>query len=118
VSIVEGAAVRSVVIDSSRATGVVVRQGVRSEFMEAELVVLRASGIEAHPTLFVDPVLCVAARWEGAGLDRQLPMPFVSEQEGYILSPYFDWLSFFFNKGWRRPRPNLCTMTCCPTISA
>lgn len=28
-------------------------------------------------------------------------MPFVSEREGYILSPYFDWLSFYFNPAWR-----------------
>jgi len=68
-----------------------IRKGVGNELVRADVVVLAAgglgtpviletSGIPASPTLFVDPVLCVAARWEGAGLERQLPMPFVSEQ--------------------------------------
>jgi hypothetical protein len=28
-------------------------------------------------------------------------MPFVIQKEEYIISPYFDYLSFFFNKKWR-----------------
>ena len=28
-------------------------------------------------------------------------MPFVIQREHFILSPYFDYLSFFFNKAWR-----------------
>ena len=28
-------------------------------------------------------------------------MPFVAKRQGYILSPYFDWLSFYFNRDWR-----------------
>ena len=28
-------------------------------------------------------------------------MPFVSQRDGYILSPYFDFLSFYFEKSWR-----------------
>jgi choline dehydrogenase-like flavoprotein len=28
-------------------------------------------------------------------------MPFVVQRPGYILSPYFDHLSFFFNKEWK-----------------
>ena len=30
-------------------------------------------------------------------------MPFVIQQDGYILSPYFDYLSYFYNRGWKRP---------------
>ena len=37
-------------------------------------------------------------------------MPFISEQEGYILSPYMDYLSFFFNKDWRKPITGLVSM--------
>lgn len=121
VAIETGAAVKQVVIEDGRATGVVVKRGFSDEIIAADLVVLAAgglgtpvildaSGIPASPTLFVDPVLCVAARWEGAKLDRQLPMPFVSEQPGYILSPYFDWLSFFFNKGWRMPQGDIMSI--------
>lgn len=121
VRVVEGATVKEVVIEDGTATGVVMRAGGKAELLKADLVVLsagglgtpvilEASGIPASPTLFVDPVLCVAARWEGARLERQLPMPFVSEQPDYILSPYFDWLSFYFNKGWRMPHGDIMSI--------
>ena len=121
VSMITGARVQQVIIEDGRATGVTVRRGHATSRLDADLVVLaagglgtpvilQASGIPASPTLFVDPVLCVAAPWEGAELDRQLPMPFVSEQPDYILSPYFDWLSFFFNKGWRMPSGNIMSI--------
>ena len=121
VTLETGTTVRQVVIEDGRATGVLVKRGFSNELVEADLVmlaagglgtpvILDASGIPASPTLFVDPVLCVAARWEGAQLDRQLPMPFVSQQPDYILSPYFDWLSFFFNKGWRIPQGDIMSI--------
>ena len=49
----------------------------------------RASGISCQPTLFVDPVLCVAAP---------------------IISPYIDWLSFFFNRSWRKPMDGIASL--------
>lgn len=121
VHVVEDATVKEVVIENGRATGVVARIGGKTELMSADVVVLAAgglgtpvvlaaSGIPASPTLFVDPVLCVAARVPGAGLERQLPMPFVSEQPDYILSPYFDWLSFYFNKSWRMPHGDIMSL--------
>ena len=73
-------------------------------------VILNASGIPTDPSLFVDPVICVAAPLEGARLDAQLPMPFVSQRDGYILSPYFDWLSFFFNNDWRMPAHDIASI--------
>ncbi len=30
-------------------------------------------------------------------------MPFVVQKDGYILSPYFDYLSYFFNRDWKFP---------------
>ena len=121
VAVETGATVKQVVTEGNRATGVVVRRSGKDELEPADVVVLAAgglgtpvvldaSGIPASPTLFVDPVLCVAAHWEGAKLDRQLPMPFVSEQPDFILSPYFDWLSFFFNKGWRVPSGDIVSI--------
>ena len=121
VDLVENAVVKQVVIEGGRATGVVVRAGSTTELVPADVVVLAAgglgtpvilsaSGIPASPTLFVDPVLCVAARWEGARLERQLPMPFVSEQPDFILSPYFDWLSFYFNRAWRMPHGDIMSI--------
>ncbi len=73
-------------------------------------VILEKSGIYCDPTLFVDPVLCVAAPYEGAGMDHQVPMPFLMEQNGYMLSPYMDYLSLFFNKSWRLPAGNILSM--------
>ena len=65
--------------------------------------ILRASGIDCEPHLFVDPVLCVAAPMANARQQRQLLMPFVSMRDKYIISPYMDWLSFFFNHHWYKP---------------
>src|SRR5690349_9533904 len=65
--------VESVVIEGGHATGVLAKHGWTRHFFPADLVVLAAggfgtpvildnSGIACEPRLFVDPVLCVAAR--------------------------------------------------------
>jgi choline dehydrogenase-like flavoprotein len=88
------------------------RYGMARHFFPADLVVLAAggfgtpvildnSGIPCEPRLFVDPVLCVAARSPKSMQHKDITMPFVSIQEHIILSPYFDHLSFFFNPHWR-----------------
>ena len=121
VELVRNAPVSRVLVEDDRVTGVVAGHGPIARTYAADLVVLAAgglgtpcildaSGFSTSPTLFVDPVLCIAAPWDGAGLDRQLPMPFVSQQQDYILSPYFDWLSFYFNKGWRMPSGNIMSI--------
>lgn len=103
---------------STQATGVIVRSGARRRLMKADMVVIAAGGLgtgailsrSAIPTedrLFVDPVLCVAARADGCFADKEVPMPFYVEGEGYIVSPYFDHLSFFFNRKWRPGRHDL-----------
>jgi pimeloyl-ACP methyl ester carboxylesterase len=104
--------VERVVVQDGRATGVEARCGLARRTFSADLIVLAAgglgtpvildnSGIHCEPALFVDPVLCVAANIPGSRLDREIPMPFVSQREDYILSPYFDYLSYFFNRAWR-----------------
>ena len=62
---------------------------------------LERSGIHCEPRLFVDPVLCVAAPWPGCRQHHEVPMPFVVKRPGYIISPYFDYLSFLFDRRWR-----------------
>ncbi len=100
---------------------VIAKKGLRTMTFEADIVILAAgglgtpqvlsqSGIECQPTLFVDPVLCVAAPMEKARQDKQLLMPFVSSREGYIISPYMDWLSFFFNSQWREPKDGMVSL--------
>jgi choline dehydrogenase-like flavoprotein len=109
-----GCSVRKVVIRGGKAAGVQARFGARSVFFPADLVVLSAGGlgtpailersaIHCEPRLFVDPVLCVAAPWPCSRQHHEVPMPFVVQRPGYIISPYFDYLSFLFDRRWRRP---------------
>ena len=116
-----GCRVEKLLIQGGRAEGVVVKKGRRRLVIPADLVVLAAggmgtppllerSGIPVEPRLFVDPVLCLAAEWKGACQDRELPMPFAAQRDGYILSPYFDHLSFFFNKNWPTPTGNILSL--------
>ena len=97
-----------------RVSGVFVRRAGAREFLAADLVVLaagglgtpailEASGIRTESRLFVDPVLCVAAPWPEAQANQEIPMPFVVDRGAYIVSPYFDYLSFFFNRAWLKP---------------
>lgn len=113
--------VEKVVIEDGKATGVHARQGGRRVFYPADLVILAAgglgtpvilnnSGIECESRLFVDPVLCVAAPWNKSAMNTGVSMPFVVQKEHYILSPYFDFLSFFFNKDWRYPAGNIISL--------
>lgn len=46
----------------------------------------------------------------GLRQDKQILMPFISQQDGYILSPYMDYLSFFFHKKWRMPMKGLASI--------
>ncbi|MCJ7586757.1 MAG: GMC family oxidoreductase N-terminal domain-containing protein [Candidatus Aminicenantes bacterium] len=116
-----GCRVEKLLIRSGRAEGIIVKEGRHRLVIPADLVVLAAggmgtppllerSGIPVEPRLFVDPVLCLAAEWKDACQDRELPMPFAAQRNGYILSPYFDHLSFFFNKNWPTPAGNILSL--------
>ena len=108
--------VERIVIENGHATGVEARHGLtpHTSRYPADLVVLAAggfgtpiilqnSGISCEPRLFVDPVLCVATEWENALQCKEVEMPFFVQREHFILSPYFDYVSFLFNKAWRYP---------------
>lgn len=116
-----GVRVDRVVLDGDRVAGVAVWRRGRRDFMPADTVVLAAGGLGTPPILqrsgiatqnrlFVDPVLCVAAPWPGAKLNAEVPMPFVVERDGYIVSPYFDFLSFFFDSRWLRPAGDIIAL--------
>jgi choline dehydrogenase-like flavoprotein len=113
--------VERVAIEHGRATGVYVKQGRGRAFHGADLVVLAAGGlatpvildrsaIPCEPTLFVDPVLCVAGLVEGCRQCYEVQMPFFAQRDGYIISPYFDYLSFFFNRRWRHPAEDIVSV--------
>ena len=121
IRVIKNCRVERLVIDDRKVQSIVARQGLRTVIHEADIVVLAAggigtpqvlknSGIECPSHLFVDPVLCVAAPMASARQDRQLLMPFVSEREGYIISPYIDWLSYFFNRQWRKPMDGIVSL--------
>jgi len=110
-----------IVMNGSRASGVVVRDRTGRRTIAGDLIVVAAggfgtpvilqeSGIECAPSLSVDPVLCVAAEFPGANQHAEISMPFASQQDGYILSPYFDYLSFFFHRAWRYPIGNIVSL--------
>lgn len=110
--LITGCRVEKVIVKNRTATGVKMRRGWLSEFLQADLVVLAAgglgtpvildeSGIECDKNLFVDPVLCVATEWKGSLQNKEISMPFVVQKNGFILAPYFDYLSFFFNREWK-----------------
>jgi ferredoxin len=109
-----GYEVKKVSVEGRKAVGVLARRGAGYRAIPADLVVLAAggfatplilnnSGFQCEDRLFVDPVLCIAAEMKGCAQNREVLMPFAIQREGYIISPYFDYLSFFFNKKWRYP---------------
>lgn len=116
-----GACVIKVAIRNGSAVGVHIEKNWRRRFLPADLVILAAggfgtpvilhnSGIKCEPKLFVDPVLCVAAEWHDAMLNREIPMPFFIQQKHFMVSPYFDHLSFYFNRDWRVPARRILSL--------
>ena len=119
--LVTGCKVSGLEIAGKSVTGVHAQRRGKKTVFRADLIVLAAgglgtpiilqnSGIPCAKTLFVDPVLCVAGPLPGFGQDKQILMPFISQQNGYILSPYMDYLSFFFNRKWYLPMSNLVSV--------
>lgn len=119
--LITGCRVENLLIKDGAVTEVHARKGLTAASFQADLVVLAAggfgtpvilenSGIACDRTLFVDPVLCVAGIKKNFGQDKQLLMPFFSARDGYMLSPYMDYLSFFFNKDWRYPMKDIVSV--------
>jgi choline dehydrogenase-like flavoprotein len=115
--ILRNCTVKKISYDKNRAAGVLTNRG----FIPADVVIVAAggfntpvilddSGIKTDQKLFVDPVLCVAAQYKNAFQNKELPMPFAVQMKGYIISPYFDQLSFFFNKRWRFPGKDILSL--------
>jgi choline dehydrogenase-like flavoprotein len=112
--LVTGAHVDRIVIEGDRAKGVLVTGRLGTRFHPADLVVVAAggfgtpailerSGVACEQRLFVDPVLTVAAPMPKAWQCNEIAMPFIVRRPGYLLSPYFDWVSALFNPAWRHP---------------
>ena len=121
IQVVTGCQVTRIDIGDGKARKVYATKSGQALTFEADLIlvaaggygtpdILRVSGIDCQPRLFVDPVLCVAAPMDKVRQDHQLLMPFVSRRDHYIISPYMDWLSFFFNRSWYKPMDGLVSL--------
>lgn len=106
-----GTSVEQLLIEDGKVTAVVARERLARRAYSADLVVLAAggfgtpvilerSGIACESKLFVDPVLCVAGIVPDVHAYQEIAMPFVIQRDHYILSPYFDYLSFLSNRAW------------------
>ncbi len=106
------APVKKVVVEKGCAKGVLVSHGSSLERLNADLVVLSAGGIgtakilkasdlPVHDNLWVDVVLTVGGVSKNARMLNEPPMVWFIKQENYILSPYFDLLSYWFHKPWK-----------------
>lgn len=121
VRIVTGCKVKKLIIEGNRVTGIVVSEKMQRKVYKADFIILaaggmgtpqilEASGIRTEKNFFGDPVLCWCGQYEGAKHYKGLPMPFISQLDEYMISPYFDTLSFFFNKNWRIPCDDIISL--------
>lgn len=104
--------VKKVLIEGSHAVGVEVQHGSSTETLNADVVVLAAGGVgtaqilkasnlPAKDNLWIDIVLTVGGVSKGARMLNEPPMAWYIKQDNYILSPYFDILSYWFHKPWK-----------------
>ena len=104
--------VKKVIVENGRVAGVLVSHGSSLERVGADIVVLsaggigttqilRASDLPVHDNLWVDVVLTVGGVLKNARMLNEPPMTWFIKKENYILSPYFDLLSYWFHKPWK-----------------
>jgi choline dehydrogenase-like flavoprotein len=104
--------VTKVNVENGHTKGVLVSHKLSTENIEADVVVLsaggigtaqilKASGLPTSDSLWVDIVLTVGGTAKNAKMLKEPPMVWYAKREHYILSPYFDLLSYWFHKPWK-----------------
>jgi choline dehydrogenase-like flavoprotein len=112
ISILTNTTVQKVLLDDNRAIGVQISHGTGTEKINADVVVLaaggigtaqilKASGLPAKDSLWVDVVLTLGGVAKGSRMLNEPPMAWFIKKDNYILSPYFDLLSYWFHKPWK-----------------
>lgn len=112
ISLLTNTTVQKVLLDGNHAHGVIVSHGSSAERINADVVVLsaggigtaqilRASDLPARDNLWVDVVLTVGGVSKGSHMLNEPPMAWFIKKDNYILSPYFDLLSYWFHKPWK-----------------
>jgi choline dehydrogenase-like flavoprotein len=105
--------VEKVIIENNHSKGVLVSNGSSSHSLSADIVVLsaggigtaqilKASGLPGKDQLWVDIVLTIGGVQKGSRMFNEPPMAWFIKQGNYILSPYFDLLSFWLHKPWSK----------------
>lgn len=106
-------AVKKVLIEKNKVSGVLVSSGSRDKFIETDVVVLaaggigtpqilKASGLTAKNNLWVDIVVTLGGIMKGAKQLKEPPMVWYTKEKDYILSPYIDILSHYLHKPWSK----------------
>jgi choline dehydrogenase-like flavoprotein len=104
--------VKKVLLEGNQARGVLVTNSLTSKTINADVVVLSAGGVgtaqileasnlPARDRLWVDVVLTVGGISKDSNMLKEPPMAWFIKREDYILSPYFDLLSYWFHKPWK-----------------
>ncbi len=112
VSLKTDSRVIKVIVEGGSAKGVLVARGSSIDRVDGDIVVLsaggvgtaqilRRSGIPPSDSLWVDVVLTVGGVAKGARMLNEPPMVWFAKRDHYILSPYFDLLSYWFHKPWK-----------------
>ena len=107
-----GSRVKKIIIEDKHAKGVLVSNDTTEDKVNADIVVLSAGGVgtaqilkasnlPARDNLWIDVVLTVGGVSKNAKMLSEPPMAWFIKQENYILSPYFDILSYWFHRPWK-----------------
>jgi choline dehydrogenase-like flavoprotein len=112
ISLLTNITVKKVLLDGNRASGLLISQGRSIEQIKADVIVfsaggigtaqiLHASNLPVKEKLWVDVVLTVGGVSKDARMLNEPPMAWFIKKDNYILSPYFDLLSFWFHRPWK-----------------
>jgi choline dehydrogenase-like flavoprotein len=112
ITIETGSKVQKVIVEDGRCKGVLVSKGKSNSRVDADFVVLAAGGVgtaqilkasdlPARDKLWVDVVLTVGGLSKNSRMLNEPPMAWFIKEKDYILSPYFDVLSYWFHKPWK-----------------
>lgn len=112
ITLVNNTRVQKVLFKDGFAYGVAASNGSTNKEITADVVVLSAGGIgtgqilkasnlPAKDRLWVDVVLTIGGRSKDSRMLNEPPMAWFIKKNNYILSPYFDILSYWFHKAWK-----------------
>jgi choline dehydrogenase-like flavoprotein len=112
ITLVTNTPVKKVILEGNYARGVIVSHNVTSEKINADVVILSAGGVgtaqilqasdlPARDKLWIDVVLTIGGVSKNSHMLKEPPMAWFIKRNNYIISPYFDLLSYWFHKPWK-----------------